>query len=105
MTKKTEHKLSIYDAILEEMDPDLIYPRGRQNTDVRDLARQKMGMVEGHHFGTVGYLGLVTLHYATGTLLAHAGPEWANEYIRRQIRMLEIQSRQLVKASDSPTAH
>ena len=105
MTKQTDRELSIYDAILEEMNPDLIYPSGRQNTDVRDLARQMMRIVEGHHFGTVGYLGLVTLHYATGTLLAHAGPEWANEYIQCQIRMLEIQSKQLVKASDSPTAH
>ena len=105
MTKQTDCELSIYDAMLEEMDPDLIYPRGRQDSDVRDLARQMMQRVEGHHVATVGYLGLVTLHYVTGTLLAHVGPEWANEYIRRQIRLLEIQSRQLVEASDAPTSH
>ena len=54
MTKQTERELSIYDQFWR-MNPDLIYPGGRQNTDVRDLARQMMRMVEGDHFGTVGY--------------------------------------------------
>lgn len=77
-----------FEAMLQNLDPLLIYSEDSKRTKARKLVRRTIQALDKHHITSAGYLSLAVIHYGVGTLLFRGAPEVAITFLRQLVGWL-----------------